>query len=68
MRRPWRRRGLASALLGRALVGLRDAGMTSAQLDVDTENENQALTLYERHGFVTDRQATEWHKPLEPGA
>jgi ribosomal protein S18 acetylase RimI-like enzyme len=64
VRRQWRRRGLASALLGRALVRLREAGMTSAQLDVDTENENQALTLYERHGFASDRQATEWHKPL----
>ena len=66
VRRPWRRRGLASALLGRALVRLREAGMTSAQLDVDTANQHDALTLYERHGFATDRQATEWHKPLEP--
>ena len=65
VRRPWRRRGLASALLGRALARLRERGMTSAQLDVDTKNENQALTLYERHGFRTDRQATEWHKSLE---
>ena len=63
-RRPWRRRGLASALVGRALVRLRDRGMTSAQLDVDTENEHNALTLYEHHGFVADRSATEWHKPL----
>ncbi len=67
VRRPWRRRGLASALLARALVRLREAGMTSAQLDVDTQNENEALTLYERQGFVADRQATEWHKPLDLG-
>ena len=33
-------------------------------LDVDTENEHQALTLYERHGFATDRIATEGHRPL----
>lgn len=64
VRRPWRRRGLASALLGRALVRLREAGMTSAQLDVDIDNEQRALTLYERHGFVSDRSASEWHKPL----
>lgn len=63
-RRAWRRRGLASALLGRALVRLRDRGMTSAQLDVDTRNANDALTLYERHGFRADRSETEWHKPL----
>ncbi len=66
VRRPWRRRGLASALLARALLRLRERGMTSAQLDVDTENANQALTLYERHGFVADRIATEWHMPLAP--
>jgi ribosomal protein S18 acetylase RimI-like enzyme len=64
VRRPWRRRGLASALMGRALVRLRERGMTSAQLDVDTRNANQALALYERHGFVSDRQATEWHRSL----
>jgi mycothiol synthase len=63
-RRPWRRRGLASALIGRALQKLRERDMTSAQLDVDTENANQALALYESHGFVSDRTASEWHKPL----
>ena len=63
-RRPWRRRGLASALLGRTLVRLRERGMTSAQLDVDTQNVNEALTLYERHGFRTDRSSSEWHKPI----
>ena len=63
-RRPWRRRGLAAALIGRALLRLRERGMTSAQLDVDAENANKALTLYESQGFVADRAATEWHKPL----
>lgn len=64
-RRAWRRRGLAHALLGRALQQLKERGMTSAQLGVDSENENQALTLYQRHGFEVDRSASEWHKPLE---
>jgi mycothiol synthase len=64
-RRPWRRRGLAYALLGRCLLGLRERGMTSAQLDVDTANANDALTLYERHGFRVDHGLSEWHKPLE---
>ena len=52
-------------LLGRALVRLREAGMTSAQLGVDSQNQNQALTLYERHRYAVDRSASEWHKPLE---
>jgi ribosomal protein S18 acetylase RimI-like enzyme len=64
-RRRWRRRGLAFALLGRTLAKLEERGMTSAQLDVDSENANQAQGLYERHGFVVDRSASEWHKPLD---
>jgi mycothiol synthase len=64
-RRAWRRRGLAYALLGRSLEQLRTRGMTSAQLGVDSENENRALNLYERHRYAIDRSAAEWHKPLE---
>ncbi len=63
-RQPWRRRGLARAMMGRCLALLRDAGMTSAQLDVDIENANNASTLYRSHRFETDRASTEWHKPL----
>ena len=64
-RRAWRRRGLAYALLGRALVLLKERGMTSAQLGVDSQNEHRALSPYERHRFEVDRSASEWHKPLE---
>jgi ribosomal protein S18 acetylase RimI-like enzyme len=64
-RRAWRRRGLASALLGRTLVLLRDRGMTSAQLGVDSGNAYQAFDLYERHGFRKVRAVSEWHRPLE---
>ena len=65
-RRAWRRRGLAHALIGRSLAQLRERGMTSAQLGVDSENENRALTLYERHRYRVDHSASEWHKPLAP--
>jgi GNAT superfamily N-acetyltransferase len=65
VRRPWRRRGLASALLGRALAALRDRGMTAAQLGVDSENPNEALTLYQRHRFEVLRSTTELHRPFE---
>lgn len=64
-RRPWRRRGLASATLSRCLQLLRDRGMTSAQLDVDTENPADALALYRRLGFESDRASVSWHKALE---
>ncbi len=57
VRRPWRRRGLARALIASALVGLREAGMADAMLGVDTENLTGALGLYESMGFaVSDRQ------------
>ncbi len=62
--RPWRRRGLAAALLGRTLTALRDWDMTSAQLHVDADNSHQAFTLYERHGFAVASSSSEWHKPL----
>jgi mycothiol synthase len=51
VRRPWRGRGLASALIGRSLHVLRERGMTFAALGVDAENPTGALGLYERHGF-----------------
>lgn len=63
-RRPWRRRGLASALLGRTLSLLRERGMTSAQLHVDSQNDHRALTLYQRHGFAVHASSAEWHRPL----
>lgn len=64
-RRPWRRRGLAYALLGRCLLLLRERGMTSAQLGVDSQNPNDALTLYRRHRFEPVRSSSEWHKPID---
>ncbi|HEY8636432.1 MAG TPA: GNAT family N-acetyltransferase, partial [Candidatus Limnocylindrales bacterium] len=38
VRRPWRRRGLASALIAASMRALRDVGMTDAALGVDAEN------------------------------
>ncbi len=63
-RRPYRRRGLARALLARVLVLLRDRGMTSAYLGVDGLNPNQAVTLYESLGFEIHTSETDWTKPL----
>jgi mycothiol synthase len=47
----WRRRGIASTLLVRAMEHFREAGMTEAALTVDTDNVSGALGLYERLGF-----------------
>jgi ribosomal protein S18 acetylase RimI-like enzyme len=66
-RRPWRRRGLARALVAASLAQLRDRGMTSASLSVDGANPNQALTLYEDLGFEIASVELDWIKsPTEP--
>jgi len=62
----WRRRGLAKALIVRSLVVLRERGMTSAALDVDGANPNQAMSLYLGQGFEITTSATDWRKPLSP--
>lgn len=56
VRRPWRGRGLAGALIARSLAIHRDRGMTVAALGVDAENATGALQLYERFGFTPHRR------------
>lgn len=63
-RRPWRRRGLARALLARSLVAAREAGFTSAALGVDTENVTGALGLYESLGFAPERRGIAYRKDM----
>jgi mycothiol synthase len=67
VRRPWRRRGLASALMASALVGLRDAGMTEAALGVDAENVSGALRVYEAMGFRRAKTAVSYRKAFTSG-
>ena len=65
VRRPWRRRGLAGALVGRSLAFLRERGMTSAWLGVDADNPTGALGVYERAGFEVHLRSSAYHKPME---
>ena len=51
VRRPWRKRGVASALIVSAMAGLRERGLDTAMLGVDAENPTGALRLYEALGF-----------------
>jgi mycothiol synthase len=64
-RRPWRRRGLAGALIGRSLDALKERGMTSAILGVDADNATGALGLYEAAGFAVHDRFVAMRKPLE---
>ncbi|HTW09411.1 MAG TPA: GNAT family N-acetyltransferase, partial [Acidimicrobiales bacterium] len=47
-----RKRGVASALLTRALSGAKAAGFAQASLDVDADSPTGALGLYTSLGFV----------------
>lgn len=64
VRRPWRKRGLATALIASALAALRERGMTEAMLGVDADNLTGALRLYERLGFTVKDRATHYRKPF----
>ncbi len=50
--RSHRRRGLAPATIARSLTAMRDAGLGTAVLDVDTESPTGANALYGGLGFV----------------
>jgi mycothiol synthase len=53
VRCPWRKRGLAKALVLRSLRVLKDEGMEEAELGVDSENESGAFGFYHRLGYET---------------
>jgi GNAT superfamily N-acetyltransferase len=65
-RRPWRRRGLARALIVRSLQLLRERGLGSAALGVDAQNPNEALGLYESCGFRMASSSTAFRAPFGP--
>ena len=50
-RRPWRRRGLAAALLDETFRKFWDRGQTSIGLGVDAQSDTGAFQLYERAGM-----------------
>jgi mycothiol synthase len=64
VRRPWRRRGLARAMVAASLHALRDEGLTSAVLGVDAENPMGALGVYEANGFRIHRKGLNFRRPL----
>jgi mycothiol synthase len=65
VRRPYRRRGLARALIAMSLGALKDRGMREAALGVDAENPSGALRVYEDCGFRVMKRSTTYRKPLD---
>lgn len=64
VRRPWRRRGLGSALLLHAFAEFRSRGLARAGLGVDGENTTGAVALYERLGMRVARRYDTWERTL----
>lgn len=65
VRRPWRRRGLARALIARSLEVQKQHGMTESALGVDSENISGATRVYEDCGFRVVKRNTIYRKPLD---
>lgn len=64
--RPWRGRGLATALLVRSMARFRDAAMDAASLGVDAQNPTGAVALYQRVGFTVNRRYVRLRRPFAP--
>ena len=64
VRRPFRRRGLARALIARSLRAQKQAGMTESALGVDADNLSGATRVYEDCGFRVVKRTTIYRKPL----
>jgi mycothiol synthase len=64
VRRPWRKRGLARALIALSLQALKERGMTDAGLGVDAENISGALGLYQSMGYQVVRRGITYRKGL----
>ncbi|MBI3241642.1 MAG: GNAT family N-acetyltransferase [Chloroflexi bacterium] len=64
VRRPWRKRGLARALIALTLHEFKERGLTESALGVDTQNLSGALRVYEACGFRPVQRSSTYRKPL----
>ena len=64
VRRGWRRKGLARALLLHSFDAFRQRGRPGASLQVDAANPTGALALYESVGMTALPRFEVWEKPL----
>jgi len=67
VRRPWRRRGIALALLRHCFAAFWQCGKTRVGLGVDAENLTGALHLYQKAGMHVHRMSNLYEKELRPG-
>lgn len=64
-RRPWRKRGIARALLVRSMKMFKDMDMTETALGVDSQNLSGAFRLYESVGYRKISRQIIYRKPIE---
>lgn len=67
VRRPWRQRGIATALLQHIFAEFYRRGRTRIGLGVDAQNPHDATRLYERLGMRQVRLFTFYEKVLRDG-
>ena len=67
VRRAYRRRGLATAMLRRSFAQFWDRGTKTVRLDVDGESLTNAVALYERVGMQVIRRYVVYEKVLREG-
>jgi mycothiol synthase len=65
VRRAWRRRGVAEALLRHSFRALHEHGQRHVRLSVDAESSTGATRLYERVGMRVIRRSNTWQLDLE---
>jgi mycothiol synthase len=64
VRRPWRRRGLAAAMLADTLRACAGAGLDSVALGVDADSPTGAVGVYERVGFTVESRGVTYAAAL----
>lgn len=67
VRAPWRRRGIARALLLHTFAEFRRRGRSKADLGVDSDNLTGAVRLYERAGMRVVRRFDSYEKGVPHG-
>lgn len=65
VRRPWRRQGVAQALLTRSIQMFIEMAMDETYLGVDAENPNGALQLYTKVGYEQDKLWLTYRKEFD---
>lgn len=65
VRPPWRRRGLARALLARSMRMFRDLGFTQTSLGVDLNNPEGAPQFYTSMGYQIAHRLTVYRKEVD---